>query len=183
MLAYLINSDGFIEREIKCQESPLQPGVFLIPRGAVSKALPPLASNETVSWDGSTWRVVPDFSGKNYYSKGDGALKIFKKGESFSDLYIDVAPPSDLSFPSWNGSSWEQNHERHAQYLKSTKRALRISYLEATDKYLVSDYPASHGELELVKKYRTYIRDLPQKHKDWYAYPVLSLEEWKNAKA
>ena len=182
MIAYIIDKEGFIEKEIKCQESPLEPGKFLLPFYAISKPLPPLAANETVRWNGSSWVVVPDFSGKTYYSKGDGMPKIFSRGERPSDLYIDIEPPKDIAAPKWNGSAWEQDHERHSKYLKSLKRAQRIAYLNETDIYLINDYPIHPGSLEIIKRYRKYLRDIPQGKPGWERHPVLSLEEWKNAK-
>lgn len=182
MKAYKIDNKGFLSEEIKCQESPLEPGKYLLPAGVVTMLLPPLAKNETVRWTGNTWVVEKDFSGKTYYNKADGSIKLFSKGEKFSDIYIEDPPPSNLSFPRWQNNEWIEDINKKNFQLKKEKRALRDAYLTETDRFLLADFPILPAVLHYIKQYRSYLREIPQAQEGWEYQPVLTLEEWKNAK-
>lgn len=57
------------------------------------------------------------------------------------------------------------------------KRAERNILLDATDKYMISDFPITDEEREKYKAYRTYLRDLPASD----LFPnidVLTFDEW-----
>lgn len=58
MIAYQTDEDGFYVEAVECQESPLEPGIFLVPGGAVEVAPPELAENQLAKWDGSAWVSV-----------------------------------------------------------------------------------------------------------------------------
>lgn len=57
-------------------------------------------------------------------------------------------------------------------------RAVRNQYLEATDKYMIIDFPISDEEREAYKAYRQYLRDYTD-IPDWYEKNPLTFEEWK----
>ena len=57
MIAYQTNNEGIYVGPVECDESPLEPGVFLIPAGAVTVEPPEFAKGEFVVWDGDDWRV------------------------------------------------------------------------------------------------------------------------------
>ncbi len=56
-------------------------------------------------------------------------------------------------------------------------RAERDSRLQATDKYMLSDYPISPSDKLLVEEYRSALRDLPEETEDPSepTWPVLEL--------
>ena len=60
---------------------------------------------------------------------------------------------------------------------KEQVRAVRNSYLEQTDKYMITDYPITDDERELYKKYREYLRTYPE-CQDWYKANPKTYEEW-----
>ena len=62
---------------------------------------------------------------------------------------------------------------------KKQVRAVRNSYLEQTDKYMITDYPITDDERELYKQYRTYLRTYPE-CQDWYKANPKTYEEWKS---
>ena len=62
---------------------------------------------------------------------------------------------------------------------KTEVRAVRNSYLEQTDKYMITDYPITDDERELYKQYRTYLRTYPE-CQDWYKANPKTYEEWKS---
>jgi hypothetical protein len=181
MIAYLIDNEGYITDKINCQPSPLEPGKYFVPRNAIGEPLPKIKENETVRWNGVRWIVVCDFSQKNYYAKINGELKKFKRSEKFSDLYTDVPPPVDLTFPIWKDGEWIQDPQRHSEFFKQKTRETRNELLKESDIYMLEDYPMAYGEKELIKRYRKYLRDFT-KVSGWENVSVLTLDEWKNAK-
>ena len=57
-------------------------------------------------------------------------------------------------------------------------RSVRNSYLVATDKYMISDYPISAEEKSNYRLYRQYLRDYPTTNK-WYTKNPKTYEEYK----
>jgi hypothetical protein len=70
-------------------ESPLEPGVFLIPAHACEDAPPPTGPNEKAIRSSGAWSVVPDYRGTIYWLP-DGSR------HEINDL--DVVPPQDALF-------------------------------------------------------------------------------------
>lgn len=58
-------------------------------------------------------------------------------------------------------------------------RNLRNNYLYSTDKYLLSDFPISEEELNIIKSYRQYLRDIP-KDLNFPNLKILTLDDYKN---
>ena len=61
---------------------------------------------------------------------------------------------------------------------KEQVRAVRNSYLEQTDKFMIVDYPITDVEREKYKAYRTYLRDYTLTE-NWLESNPLKFEEWK----
>lgn len=57
-------------------------------------------------------------------------------------------------------------------------RAVRNQYLEATDKYMIVDFPISDEEREQYKSYRQYLRDYTNQENWWESEP-LTYQKWK----
>ena len=62
---------------------------------------------------------------------------------------------------------------------KEQVRSVRNSYLEQTDKYMITDYPITDDERELYKQYRTYLRDYTLSE-NWWEHSPLTFKEWKS---
>ena len=85
----------------------------------------------------------------------------------------------------WNGEAWEykelgkepEPHVPTEDELKAQVRAVRNSYLEQTDKFMLVDYPITDDERELYKQYRVYLRTYPE-CRDWYKANPKTYEEW-----
>ena len=58
MIAYQTDEDGIYIGTVECQESPLEPGVFLIPAGAIEDAPPAPEPNKLAKWDGYVWVLI-----------------------------------------------------------------------------------------------------------------------------
>ena len=57
MIAYQTDGEGVYVGTVVCDESPLEPGVFLIPAGATTVEPPTVGDGEFAVWDGSEWQV------------------------------------------------------------------------------------------------------------------------------
>jgi len=54
-----LDADGFFEGLTTADESPLEPGVYHLPAGAVDVSVPPeLTGKERAQWDGKRWAIV-----------------------------------------------------------------------------------------------------------------------------
>ena len=61
---------------------------------------------------------------------------------------------------------------------KEQVRAVRNSYFEQTDKFMIVDYPITDVEREKYKAYHTYLRDYTLTE-NWLESNPLKFEEWK----
>ena len=116
-------------------ESPLEPGVFLIPGHATVKPVPTLKPGAAAIFDGGKWRVVTDYRGQSvcgidadgYYS-GPAALAL---GEIPDARHILTEQPNlSVKKPKWSGKEWidgRSTEEVEADALASTKAELRES--------------------------------------------------------
>ena len=87
----------------------------------------------------------------------------------------------------WNSNAWEYKEQEKPKEeepyipteddLKAQVRAVRNSYLEQTDKYMITDYPITDEERELYRQYRVYLRTYPE-CRDWYKANPKTYEEW-----
>ena len=57
-------------------------------------------------------------------------------------------------------------------------REVRNGYLQATDIYMIADFPISEEERNQYKAYRQYLRDYTTSE-DWWEETPLSFEDWK----
>lgn len=80
----------------------------------------------------------------------------------------------------YDGTLWEKGYapQKPVEVKKEEVRQIRNSYLEATDKYMIIDFPISDQEREEYKGYRTYLRDFTEMEEWWTEMP-LTFDEWK----
>lgn len=64
---------------------------------------------------------------------------------------------------------------------KADVRAVRNSYLQATDIYMLVDFPILDVEREEYKAYRQYLRDYTL-GEDWWEQEPKSFSEWKQGR-
>ncbi len=57
-------------------------------------------------------------------------------------------------------------------------REVRNGYLQATDKYMIEDFPISEEDRGSYKLYRMYLRNYTQEQNWWEENP-LTFEDWK----
>ena len=59
MLVYQTDADGYYIGPVEADESPLEPGVYLIPRLAVETEPPETEPGQRAYWNGSEWLLDP----------------------------------------------------------------------------------------------------------------------------
>jgi hypothetical protein len=75
-----------------------------------------------------------------------------------SNIYFssNIYPSSNIYFSS---NIYDNNSYDKIKYFIDKIRIIRNELLNATDKFMLSDYPISPEDLEIVKKYRNDLRD------------------------
>ncbi|SFX83869.1 hypothetical protein SAMN03159398_03049 [Pseudomonas sp. NFPP02] len=67
-MVYQTNQLGLYVGQAEAEESPLEPGVFLIPGGCVETAPPKIPANKAACWINGKWSLVDYFDGLIVYS-------------------------------------------------------------------------------------------------------------------
>lgn len=73
MKVFQLNQDGTLHSVVDADESPLEPGVFLVPAGAIDVPLPQEATTEGHVWvwsEDAGWAAVADHRGATYWLDG-----------------------------------------------------------------------------------------------------------------
>ena len=94
MIGYRYDSSGFIVGQTEIQESPLEPGVYLMPPNTTTTAPTTPGKNQIPKFNtgSGTWSLAPDYSGVPYYNKTDRTIKYFVVGEAFDTNYSPSIP-------------------------------------------------------------------------------------------
>lgn len=105
MKIYNYNPDnGIYLGEAEADESPLEPGVFLIPAYATETAPPELADKQVAIFNNDAWKALPDYRGETWYdTASQEAVRINTIGQPAATL-TQLAPPSAIA--TWDGSAW-----------------------------------------------------------------------------
>lgn len=92
MKVYQTDENGFYVGEVEATESPLEPGVFLIPGGCVEDAPPAVAAQQAAKREGGAWKVVPDMVGVEFWDAAGQKQKIKNRGEGLPEGASLVEP-------------------------------------------------------------------------------------------
>lgn len=63
--------------------------------------------------------------------------------------------------------------------LQAAVRIIRNNYLQATDLYMLADFPITEEKRNQYKAYRQYLRNIPESGEGWWEVGPLSFEDWK----
>lgn len=96
-IVYQINASGHFVSQVEADESPLEPGVFLIPAGCVEAAPPTPGAHQWPAWIAGAWGFVPDFRGTVGYKPTGEAITITDLGDTLESLGLSATPPPDYS--------------------------------------------------------------------------------------
>ena len=116
MNAYKYDSQtGEFVHEGLCQESPREPGQFLIPANATTVSPPEEQAGKARVWDGSAWGYVTDNRGKTMYSVDDSRQTSVMSnvlGEDVPEGWTLTPPPDADNKYTFVGGQWvEQSVE------------------------------------------------------------------------
>lgn len=73
MITYQTDDAGLLVGEVEARESPLEPGVFLIPAGCLETPPPDELVGHVRRWTGEAWEQVADHRGETWF---DGILAV-----------------------------------------------------------------------------------------------------------
>lgn len=171
-LAYLFDNDGYYSDTCVVQESPLEPGVWLMPENATTVA-PSFNPAYFDKWDANSGVWVQekkptspeDFEGIeiDHYSQSAYCKEM-------RVLIQALVPAACQTHKIKRGPNMEwmvevipaKTEEELEEEAKATVRAKRDALIAKTDFLLAADYPISAEDLEEVKAYRQALRDVPQ---------------------
>jgi hypothetical protein len=113
MKVYQLDILNYFVNETECFQDKF--GDYLIPGGCVKNIPPEIKQNEIQFWNGTSWEIKPDYSGKLYYSKINKLEKYFQRGEKFDDNYTDLVPPAE-SYIVWIIDKWAIDKNKEKQF-------------------------------------------------------------------
>ena len=109
MNAYKYSQTGEFVCEIQCQESPREPGKFLIPANATTVAPPEEQAGKARVWNGEEWGYRDDNRGKKMYSVTDsrqtGTMSNVL-GTNVPDGWTLTPPPDSDNKYTFVGGQW-----------------------------------------------------------------------------
>ena len=152
--------------------------VYLIPANAVLDEPPAAVEGKAIVFaDG--WQLVDDNRGKEAVNAARGRFTVDYIGSREGDTVLTDETIAALE----KGEKVIRDGEvvdRPAEEKEAEARMQRNSLLADSDKYMISDFPATEEERAEYAAYRQYLRDYPASA-DFPATPAKSFEEWKGA--
>lgn len=91
---YQTDAAGLFVGEVQARESPLEPGVFMIPAGCVEEPPPAAEAKKAAVWMADAWTLVADHRGEVWFS-GDEAVTVDFVGDPGERGYNATAPAVD----------------------------------------------------------------------------------------
>ncbi|MBH3406669.1 hypothetical protein I5P86_16535 [Pseudomonas glycinae] len=102
-IVYQTNHLGILVGTVTADESPLEPGVYMIPGGCVETAPPAIPEHKAAWWNGKAWQLVDYFGGVVVYSTDTGEPRTLEGFEPVPAGFTMKKPgPNQI----WKGSEW-----------------------------------------------------------------------------
>ncbi len=141
MNAYKYDKTGEFLHEIQCQESPREPGQFLIPANATTVAPPEEQEGKARVWNGEEWGYRDDNRGKTMYSINDSRQTSVMSnvlGEDVPEGWTLTPPPDlenkyTLSDGQWVEQSVEELRAQLEDTLWSNYKEYQRTYVDPED--------------------------------------------------
>jgi len=93
----------------QANESPLEPGEYLIPANSTTIAPQNVGQNQVSVYESGVWSIKDDYRGTKYYKKSNGEEHtITEINDTVPSDSVTTAPTQGLFKPSWNVSVWEE---------------------------------------------------------------------------
>lgn len=120
-LVYQTNHLGILVGAVKADESPLEPGVYMIPGGCVETAPPAIPEHKAAWWNGSDWQLVDYFGGVVVYSTDTGEPRTLEGFEPVPAGYTMKKPgPNQI----WKNGDWADDIDAVLAALQDKKLQL-----------------------------------------------------------
>lgn len=87
-------STGEFRAEVTLHESPLEPGVFLLPAFATLLAPPVAGAQQAAVWRNGAWMLVPDHRGETYWAGRGQPVRITELEVLPDPAWIAEEPPA-----------------------------------------------------------------------------------------
>ncbi|WP_216639284.1 phage tail assembly chaperone [Achromobacter ruhlandii] len=171
---------GYLVGPTIADESPLEPGVFLIPGGAIDRVPPEMQPGVAYRPDdaGDGWIEEEDHRIETLYRTSDGAVYPFgalHADETYSGIgpipaWLTANPRPD-AWSVWNDGAWARDEAAWAAEMAATERAWRGEQLDATDALVqrhrdeIEDGAAttlSADQYQQLQAYRRALRKWPE---------------------
>lgn len=142
MNAYKYDSQtGEFLHEVLCQESPREPGKFLIPANATTVAPPKEQAGKAHVWNGEEWGYRDDNRGKTMYSVTDSRQTSTMSnvlGANVPDGWTLTPPPDAGNKYTFSGGQWveqsvEELREQLGETLWSNYKTYQRTYVDPED--------------------------------------------------
>ena len=154
MKTYKYSQTGEFLYEIQCQESPREPGKFLIPANATTVAPPEEQAGKARVWNGEEWEYGDDNRGKKMYSVTDsrqtGTMSNVL-GANVPDGWTLTPPPDSDNKYTFVGGQWvKQSVEELRAQLENqlwvNYKAYQREYVDPEDLTLANTCAAGGSE-------------------------------------
>lgn len=140
--------------EVQCQESPREPGQFLIPANATTVAPPEEQAGKARVWEGSAWGYADDNRGKTLYFVDDSRQTSVMSnvlGANVPDGWTLTPPPDAGNKYTFVGDEWlpQSVEELRAQLedtLWSNYKTYQRTYVDPEDLTLANTCAAGGSE-------------------------------------
>ena len=155
MNAYKYDSQtGEFVHEVQCQESPREPGQFLIPANATTVAPPEEQAGKARVWNGEEWGYRDDNRGKTMYWVTDSrqTSTMFNiLGEDVPEGWTLTPPPDSDNKYTFSGGQWvkqsvEELRELLGDTLWSNYKTYQRTYVDPEDLTLANTCAAGGSE-------------------------------------
>lgn len=150
-LVYQTNHLGIFIGAVEADESPLEPGVYLIPGGCVEIPPPAISEHKVAWWNGQAWQLVDYFGGVVVYSIDTGEARTLEGFEPLPAGYTLEKPgPNQI----WQDGEWVDDIDAVLAALYDTKQqAIGAAYSQ----YVAGGF--SSDALGEVHRYSSAIDD------------------------
>ncbi|MDP9783464.1 DUF4376 domain-containing protein [Pseudomonas fluorescens] len=102
-IVYQTDHLGLFVAEVMADESPLEPGVYMIPGGCVEIPPPAVPEHKAAWWNGQAWQLVDHFGGVVVYSIESGEPRTLEGFEPVPAGFTMKKPgPNQI----WKDSEW-----------------------------------------------------------------------------
>ena len=170
--AFLFDDEGYLSGAIMVQESPLEPGVWLMPENA-TRVKPALNNDyfcrfnvEKNEWEYEKKPVNPeDFDGLviDHYKQTPHCKEMRNLIQTIVNQSVKTHKIKRGPNMEWMTEQIPQKTPEELQMdAEEAVRAKRDYLLAKSDYLLAADYPISAEDLAAVKTYRQALRDVPQ---------------------